>query len=222
MKAGPEAMWLFVAGLCYCNEHTTDGVIPAEAVSTLTNVKQLTKAVDALLKVGLWEKNGDDFTVLRYLDFQRSAEQIKEQQAKASLAGKRSAVQRSVQPKANKPFNQTLNAPLTNGSTEEEEEREEEKAKNKSSRRTQLPADFRPNETGTRLCRELSLDLPSELSKFSDHHKAKGSVMLDWQAAWRTWIQRSKDFSATGGNRPVNGHQPYKNPSEEAYLDTAI
>lgn len=31
-------------------------------------------------------------------------------------------------------------------------------------------------------------------SHFRDHHISKGSLMLDWAAAWRTWLARSKQF----------------------------
>lgn len=31
-----------------------------------------------------------------------------------------------------------------------------------------------------------------ELQKFSDYHRAKGSVMADWQAAWRTWVGNAR------------------------------
>jgi hypothetical protein len=30
--------------------------------------------------------------------------------------------------------------------------------------------------------------------KFSNHHKAKGSRMVDWTAAWRTWVGNQVDF----------------------------
>ena len=33
-----------------------------------------------------------------------------------------------------------------------------------------------------------------ELQKFSDYHKGKGSVMADWQAAWRTWMGNASQF----------------------------
>lgn len=33
-----------------------------------------------------------------------------------------------------------------------------------------------------------------ELSKFRDHHLKAGAQWSDWDAAWRTWIQRASDF----------------------------
>ena len=51
-----------------------------------------------------------------------------------------------------------------------------------------LPEDFEPNATGIANAQAKRLDIPAELEKFRNHHTAKGSVMADWQAAWRTWV----------------------------------
>lgn len=55
-------------------------------------------------------------------------------------------------------------------------------------RRRQLPDDFYPDLTGLNAAGTKGIDVSVELQKFSDYHRAKGSVMLDWQAAWRTWV----------------------------------
>lgn len=35
-----------------------------------------------------------------------------------------------------------------------------------------------------------------EAEKFCDHHRARGTRMLDWMAAWRTWIRNAVTFDA--------------------------
>jgi len=55
-------------------------------------------------------------------------------------------------------------------------------------RRKQLPDDFYPDSTGLNAAGQKGVDVAVELQKFRDYHAAKGSVMLDWQAAWRTWV----------------------------------
>ena len=62
-------------------------------------------------------------------------------------------------------------------------------------RRKQLPADFMPSNAGMQFAVERGLNVGEELQKFSDYHRAKGSVMLDWQAAWRTWASNAKTFA---------------------------
>lgn len=33
-----------------------------------------------------------------------------------------------------------------------------------------------------------------ETEKFMDHHRAKGSLMADWEAAWQTWMRRVIEY----------------------------
>lgn len=33
-----------------------------------------------------------------------------------------------------------------------------------------------------------------QFERFLDHHRAKGSVFRDWDAAWRTWVRNGVDF----------------------------
>lgn len=59
-------------------------------------------------------------------------------------------------------------------------------------RRKQIPADFYPNETGVSAAEQKGINVAVELEKFRNYHQAKGSVMLDWQAAWRTWVGNAR------------------------------
>lgn len=48
-----------------------------------------------------------------------------------------------------------------------------------------------------------------ELAKFRDYHAAKGSVMADWLAAWRTWARNSVSFAQVAPNaRASPGRAP--------------
>lgn len=107
--------------------------------------------------------------------------------------------------------NVTVTAPDTEADTEADippktpsessppAEQPQEKAQRKTSgtpqRGCQLPADFYPDATGVDLAESTGVNLAIELPKFADHHRAKGSVMKDWQAAWRTWARNSVKFS---------------------------
>lgn len=67
-----SALRLWLKGLCYCQMHLTDGVIPREALGPLEAKR---KDVDALCHVyvpgksALWEPVGDGFCVHDYLDY---------------------------------------------------------------------------------------------------------------------------------------------------------
>jgi uncharacterized protein YdaU (DUF1376 family) len=64
-------------------------------------------------------------------------------------------------------------------------------------RRKQLPDDFYPDATGLNAAGQKGVDVAVELQKFRDYHAARGSVMLDWQAAWRTWVGNVRFTTAT-------------------------
>lgn len=70
-----------------------------------------------------------------------------------------------------------------------------DKSVGSAKRRTQLPTDFLPNETGLKSAASKGLSVDAELQKFKDFHAGKGTVMLDWQAAWRTWCSNAKQFT---------------------------
>ena len=59
LAVGPEAAWLWVAGLAYANRHVTNGVIPPQALPALYPSDQwprarLAKLAAALVEAGLW------------------------------------------------------------------------------------------------------------------------------------------------------------------------
>lgn len=78
VRAGDMAAWLWVCGLTYCAQHNTDGFIPAEAVPRLSGLKSTKPLVSKLLEVGLWETKEGGYFVHDYLDWQPSAEEVKE------------------------------------------------------------------------------------------------------------------------------------------------
>lgn len=75
-------------------------------------------------------------------------------------------------------------------------------------RRTRLPLDF----TLTPLRREYArskglLAVEPEFEKFTNYHRAKGSTMLDWEAAWRTWVGNAVGrFAGPRGPSAANGN----------------
>lgn len=59
-------------------------------------------------------------------------------------------------------------------------------------RRSRIPNEFFPSENGVAKARSLGLMLDVELTKFRDYHQGKGTLMADWDAAWRTWIGNAR------------------------------
>lgn len=59
-----------------------------------------------------------------------------------------------------------------------------------------FPAGFVADETSVALAAKLGLSLPDELEAFEDHHRAKGTTMLDWNRALKTWLRNASKFSS--------------------------
>lgn len=74
-------------------------------------------------------------------------------------------------------------------------------------KRSALPKNFKPELTGK--ASEIVAAWPPsrlahEIDAFRNYHLAKGSLMADWQAAFRTWIGNAEKWSKKNGNRDSN------------------
>ncbi len=80
----------------------------------------------------------------------------------------------------------------------EQEPRTTGPAASKPSRGTQLPATFTVDLEMRSWAQDNfpAVDIDAETEQFADHHRAKGSVMKDWKAAWRTWIRNAARFAS--------------------------
>lgn len=71
-----------------------------------------------------------------------------------------------------------------------------------------LPVDFEPSDGNGKMAEIARGWSPSrraeELERWRAHHRGKGSRMVDWDAAWQTWIGNSVKFASrpTGGGGP--------------------
>ena len=69
---GPAVKWTHIEALCYCARNLTDGLVLAVAarkMGTATAIRQLTDA-------GLWERDGVNFRIHDYLEYNPSREQV--------------------------------------------------------------------------------------------------------------------------------------------------
>lgn len=83
LSVGDRAAWLYVCGLCYSNEHLTDGHIPRSVlVVAAPGVKAPEKLAKLLVDVGLWDVVADGWQVHDYGDYQRTSVQVKETRRK--------------------------------------------------------------------------------------------------------------------------------------------
>jgi uncharacterized protein YdaU (DUF1376 family) len=72
----------------------------------------------------------------------------------------------------------------------------------KANPKTGIEADAQPNERNRAYSESLGMpadSFRSEWQGFRSHHRAKGSVMADWDAAWETWARNWTKFTPRAG-----------------------
>lgn len=75
--------------------------------------------------------------------------------------------------------------------------------KPKRKTKTILPDDWEPNASHEVIAREQGVDLRVQTELFRDHWKGNGERKADWDATFRNWLRRAKDFSRTGHQKFV-------------------
>lgn len=92
------------------------------------------------------------------------------------------------------------------------------KPKRVSRARTQIPPDFSLDARMTQYALDRLADMDTEATfrDFRDYHLAKGTVGVDWGAAWRTWINNCvKGFAYVRRNGPLaEADAPRLTPAE--------
>lgn len=86
LAAGERAAWLFVCGLCYANEHLTDGFLPRHSLAILApSVSHSTtrsRLAARLVATGLWQEVAHGWLINDYVEFQRTADEIRDRRRK--------------------------------------------------------------------------------------------------------------------------------------------
>lgn len=79
-KNGPAvALGFYAVGLMWANKHLTDGHLPIAVVRSFRHVANPAAIADALVKAGLWDKNGGSgFQIHDFDDHNMSAAAVKQ------------------------------------------------------------------------------------------------------------------------------------------------
>lgn len=104
LRIGPEACWLYVCGVMYCQDNLTDGFIPREQVGLLYPFPRTSRLVRVLLWAQLWqqtEQPSPGYLIHDYLQWNMSREQVlkqRQQDAARKKKGRRPDVQGGLRP----------------------------------------------------------------------------------------------------------------------------
>lgn len=84
--------------------------------------------------------------------------------------------------------------------------RSDQTRRRRAERALPIPVDFTLDEKDQIFAEERNVAAPREFAEFLAFHQAKGDVMLDWHAAWRTWILRAAKW-ASQRSFSLNSHK---------------
>lgn len=76
LKLPRSVRWFWLEATVWCNEHETDGLIPAHALRWITDEEDVPAAAQLLVDVGLWETTDDGYRDVDFLDDQPSADDV--------------------------------------------------------------------------------------------------------------------------------------------------
>lgn len=197
--------------LLLCHAWTHDGVLPNDEARLLNIAK---------MDVRPWRRSSATLRAFFYVDgdtlrhrrVDRELAKSKDISDRRSAAGKASAVAREAQQKANK-RSTSVDVLLQQNATQEQEQEQEQIESESELRgkeglegkpppepkpvraraRTQIDPDWKPNAAGLAYAKARNVPL-GEVQAFVDYHRARGNLMADWDAAWRTWCNNSIKF----------------------------
>lgn len=181
------------------DQHTEDGLMPGLTLRSIDRKTAITGFGESLVSIGWISEATDGIVIVRFDEHNGTSAKRRctEAQRKAN-SRKLSAYDADTTP------TETRQERTHCVAREREREREDiSKPKGLDSvlpkKGTQLPDGFKPNDTGTRYAEDRNIDTEVEIESFCNWHKAKGSLMKDWQAAWRTWCDKAQKFQGKGG-----------------------
>jgi hypothetical protein len=215
VRLSDSAFRLWVEAICYCSRHLTDGVISPAALRKIGPPK----AARELAGAGLLEVHGPDWLVHDYLEHQRSAAEVAAAVDQRREAGQRGGLAKQKR-LASRPLSESLDHSLSETGSkrlaETELETEEQLLGAASAsppngrRRTRAPdlLPVTPTMTAWAERNGITCDLVEATAQMLDHHRAKGSLMADWGAAWRTWMANTKRFG--GPERVVSARDEWR------------
>jgi hypothetical protein len=62
------------------------------------------------------------------------------------------------------------------------------------------------------------VNVERETEQFLDYHRAKGNVLKDWIAAWRTWMRHASRFQEQRGTSRASSSQTNMNSARQKAL----
>jgi hypothetical protein len=192
-----EAFRIYILAISYSAQQLTDGFVPHHICNMIPS--SLDEPLRAqpwlpLVEAGLWLEVEGGYQIKGYLKHNKSRAEIEAGRAKNAerVTKHREAKEsRVTSPPVTEPvtrYTDISNAPIEEELELEEEVKRESTAK-RAKPRSRIPADWTPSDDLIEAmnAKHPGIDAASLVDRFRDFHISKGSLMADWNAAFRTW-----------------------------------
>lgn len=224
MRAGNEAMGLWVRALSYACQQLTDGFISNEIVTVFGGDAGALKLVD----VGLWYVVEGGYEFNDWCEYQPTREQVIADRAKT-----RERVNKWRGKNESNAVSNTVTNTVSNTVSNDAPTRPDPTpttSKDVVKRGTRIPPDFALNDDlmAWAKAEKPKVDVFAQTAAFKDYWEAmpgaKG-VKLDWVATWRNWIRNSRDAVSNDADlaianadreRRLAGHREFMDDMERA------
>lgn len=188
--------------------YDTEAPLPAELAAVQRLVGARTREEKSAVKTVLeefffleqdgWHNKRADEEIARY-----HAKSLKARDS-ANARWMRTHSERNANAQQTQSEGNALQSPVTSHQTPKEREGQqpvEDKKPARVARATQLPDDFVLTDQLVKYAELKHVDWNTEFESFKNWHTAKGSTYKNWDAAWRTWIDKAAKFRQNSPQR---------------------
>jgi hypothetical protein len=206
---GLAARGLWITALSWSSAMETDGWIPESVLWFFAHPNLIPELTQELVDARLWERGDRGFRIHDFLDWNPSRATVL---ARRQAGAARLAAYRERKRESNALSPRDCNASETPTPTRPDPSRSDLPSedphvglaarKRRADRAAPLPTDFSFPEERRRFAEAGGISDPGlEFAQFKDHHRAKGSLMYDWEAAWKTWCRNAIKYAASRQQR---------------------
>jgi hypothetical protein len=233
IKAGLEAMGVWVMALSYCAAYGTDGRVDRDAVERICGSRKVFERVTKRLEAcGLWERDetGSGFRIHDFLDYNPSRSDVEkenENKRKGGIEGarRRWAGHRSADGITHDRTHGTRQPPANGGRdapvpSRPDPERESPPTPRHKPPDRERPEPGRPTLAPTPRLIDPALKISAEQranaeilglqkidgewTKFVGHHRSRGTLSCDFGGEWDKWAVNARNYQATDRAREAS------------------
>ena len=233
VRAGNAAIGVWVRLGAWSSDQLTDGKLPGEIAKVIEGPD--VGSLDRLCDVGLLEREGENFAMHDFLDWNPSGKQVKRQRKELSEARSKAGSKGVAKREANR--KQTASpSPSPDPIPIPEEKRDPpvgpppskpaepgfkleppEGAPKRRKPETAIPDGWGPSAEHLTLGRSLGFDearVKREGEKFADGARAKDRRYVDWHAAFANWLRNEQKYAEQRGEKvaPLPPPEPPPKP----------